>query len=494
MLNEKQHTLWQQLQSTLSHEQRIWFAGYVQGLVQGGATTGVTAGAGATAAAAPQKLHIYFATETGNAKMVAQQLAKDAKTHGWNAQTAPVKKVKFTELAKTEDPVIFISSTHGEGDPPETAVSFFEDMKKSTVSLKGVKYAVLGLGDTSYKEFCKAARDIDEHLTRMGAEAFHPRKELDVDYASHVPGWVQAVVAALPSHAPAASTTPVAVVAEPVLPSEGYSRLKPITGRVAEIINLNDRGSKKETYHIEIEYDAPLVYEAGDAAGIILPHYQDGIDHLTPRLYSIASAPSAHGNSIHLTVALAWHLAPAGEKEFGVSSGYLSKLKEGDEIQFYIHRNHMFRLPEDDRDMIMVGPGTGIAPFRSFVWERVERGASGRNWLFFGEQHAHCDFLYQSEWIDHVETGVIQNIDLAFSRDQEHKVYVQHRMKEKADELYEWLEGGAHVYICGNKDPMSYDVENTLKEIIAAKRGDMDAAEQYLEQLQDENRYVKDVY
>ena len=142
----------------------------------------------------------------------------------------------------------------------------------------------------------------------------------------------------------------------------------------------------------------------------------------------------------------------------------------------------------------MIGPGTGIAPFRSFVWERASRGASGRNWLFFGEQHQHCDFLYQAEWIDFVETGVLHKIDLAFSRDQEAKVYVQHRLKEKADELLEWIAGGAAIYVCGAKDPMSKDVEQALLEILTKNKGSPEAALEFLDQLLDDNRYVKDVY
>ena len=135
-----------------------------------------------------------------------------------------------------------------------------------------------------------------------------------------------------------------------------------------------------------------------------------------------------------------------------------------------------------------------LPPFRSFVWERASRGASGRNWLFFGEQHQHCDFLYQAEWIDFVETGVLHKIDLAFSRDQEAKIYVQHRLKEKADELLEWIAGGAAIYVCGAKDPMSKDVEQALLEILTKNKGSPEAAQEFLDQLLDDNRYVKDVY
>lgn len=484
MLNEQQTTLWNQLKSTLTKDQRIWFAGYVQGMTQGDVHA---------EPAASKKLRVFFATETGNSKTVAMFVAKQAKELGWNATPQPVKKVKKVEELQGDEPIIFVTATHGEGDPPETALAFFEMLKRSDVSLKGVQYAVLGLGDKSYPEFNKAARDLDAYMEKLGAKSIHARGELDVDFASHYPAWVKDALSALPSATPAALAS-VSVADVPLPTGKGYSRLEPVTGRVTEIVNLNDRGSAKETYHIEIEYDEPLVYAPGDAAGIILPHFEDGVDHLTPRLYSIASSPSVHGNSVHLTVALAWHKNADGSIGFGLASRYLADLKKGNEVKFFIQRNSLFKLPEDDRDIIMIGPGTGIAPFRGFVWERTERGASGRNWLFFGEQHQHCDFLYQSEWIDHVETEALHNIDLAFSRDQEHKVYVQHRLKERADELMEWIDNGAAIYVCGSKDPMSKDVENALLDILSSRKGGYEAAQDFLDQMHDDNRYVKDVY
>jgi sulfite reductase alpha subunit-like flavoprotein len=483
MLTEQQKTLWAQLWPTFSRDQAVWFAGYVQGLVQPDDMAAIST--------AQQKLRVFFATETGNSKMVAQQLAKQAKNHGWNASPQSLKKLKKIEELQGSEPVIFITATHGEGDPPEPALVFFELLRQSGVSLQGVRYAVLGLGDSSYPEYNKAARDLDTYMEKLGAERIYERGELDVNFASHYPQWIAGVLSALPSAQPASEP---AFVGIPASTSKGYSRLEPLTGYVTEIVNLNDKGSAKQTYHIEIEYDEPLTYAPGDAAGIILPHFAEGVDHLTPRLYSIASSPSAHGRNIHLTVALAWYQSESGEIIFGLCSRYLADLKVGDEVKFFIQRNNLFKLPEDDRDIIMIGPGTGIAPFRSFVWERAARGANGRNWLFFGEQHQYCDFLYQAEWIDFVETGVVHEIDLAFSRDQAHKVYVQHCLQEKAEKLFEWVDGGAAIYVCGAKEPMSKDVERTLLEILAAKKGGHETAQDYLDQLHDDNRYIKDVY
>ncbi len=176
-------------------------------------------------------------------------------------------------------------------------------------------------------------------------------------------------------------------------------------------------------------------------------------------------------------------------------SGLLSGFTEGDEVEFYIQEARHFRLPEPDRDIVMIGPGTGIAPFRSFLWERDATGAEGRNWLFFGDRTFVSDFLYQSEIIDFIKTGTLTQLDVAFSRDTAQKIYVQHRLEEKSAEIFEWLENGASLYICGAKNPMCKDVEHTLKEIIQkhGKRSQQEA-EEYLEILELNGRYAKDVY
>lgn len=218
------------------------------------------------------------------------------------------------------------------------------------------------------------------------------------------------------------------------------------------------------------------------------------LEPLAPRLYSIASSGTAHNGELHLTVARSSYIKD-GTKRYGLASNYLSQLKEDTSIRFYIQKNNLFRLPADDKDIIMIGPGTGVAPFRAFVAERDARGAEGRNWLFFGDQHFKTDFLYQTEWQNYLETGVLTRLDVAFSRDSEQKVYVQHKMLKHANELFNWLEAGAYFYVCGSKDPMSVDVEKALIEIIASqsKKGD-DFALEYLNAMKEEGRYLKDVY
>ena len=215
---------------------------------------------------------------------------------------------------------------------------------------------------------------------------------------------------------------------------------------------------------------------------------------IAPRLYSIASSPGAHDSEIHLTVGLNIFTVE-GNQHYGLGSGYLCEMNEGTEIEYYIHKNSSFRLPDEDKDIIMIGPGTGIAPFRSFIAERDAAGHSGKNWLFFGEQTFAYDFYYQTEIQEWISTGTLTKFNGAFSRDQKNKIYVQHRLKENAEELMEWIDSGAIIYICGQKDPMSKDVENTLIEIIAQYRDiSMEKASEFLDDMIAENRYLKDVY
>ena len=481
MLSNEQQQLLDQLTAQLSAEQKLWVSGYLSGA------------AGGVSAAMPTSnvaIGIFYATETGNTKAVAQQLEKAAKARGIKTKLTALNRMKPADLEKIKTPAIFLSSTHGEGDPPDLAVKFFDACKEaSPLKLDKLEYAMLGLGDASYEIFCGAAVTLEGVLTDGGAKAFCETKLLDVDYDTHTPAWVEEVLGAIPGVDAIASAAPT-IAAKAPTQSEGFSRLSTLKGTIQESIILNDTGSNKETYHIEIAFEDTLPYQPGDAAGIIVPQ-PDGEEPITPRLYSIASSVLAHEGEVHLTVALAKHVNADGSKGFGITSGYLSQLKEGDEVEFYIQRNQRFKLPADDKDIIMVGPGTGIAPFRAFIEERIERGATGRSWLFFGDQHQHLDFLYQTEWQDWLESGDLTKLDLAFSRDQEAKVYVQHRMQEHAEELMDWLDGGASFFVCGAKEPMSEDVEKTLLEIAGTRHAN---AEDWLMDLAEADRYVKDVY
>jgi sulfite reductase (NADPH) flavoprotein alpha-component len=222
----------------------------------------------------------------------------------------------------------------------------------------------------------------------------------------------------------------------------------------------------------------------------------DALRPLTPRLYSIASSQLEVEDEVHLTVAHIDYEA-FGFQHQGGASGYLcSRLEEGGEIRVYAENNDNFRLPsEANTSVIMVGPGTGIAPFRAFMQEREAKGDSGKNWLFFGNPNFTQDFLYQTEWQAHLKSGLLSKISLAFSRDQANKIYVQDRMLESGKELFEWLEAGAHFYVCGDAMRMAKDVEAALLAIIE-KHGAKSAqeAKQYLLELRKSKRYQKDVY
>ncbi len=224
--------------------------------------------------------------------------------------------------------------------------------------------------------------------------------------------------------------------------------------------------------------------------------FVDALRKITPRLYSIASAQSEVEEEVHLTVGVVTYEAN-GKVRTGGASGFLShRLSEGQKVRIFVEHNDNFRLPQsDDTPVIMIGPGTGVAPFRAFMQERDARDASGDNWMFFGDQTFTQDFLYQVEWQNYLKSGLLTRMDVAFSRDQAEKVYVQDRLKEHASDVFAWLERGAHLYICGDANRMAKDVHDTLVEIIQ-QHGNLsaDAAEDYLKSLRSNKRYQKDVY
>ena len=217
---------------------------------------------------------------------------------------------------------------------------------------------------------------------------------------------------------------------------------------------------------------------------------------LVPRLYSIASAQDAVGDEVHVTVAVVDY-ENDGQRRLGAASGHLAGLT-GDEatVRVFIEQNERFRLPTDpSRDVIMIGPGTGVAPYRGFLQQRESQGATGRNWLVFGARHFGSEFLYQVEWQDALRKGLLHRMDVAFSRDSTPRAYVQDRLREAGKDLFAWLEGGAHLYVCGDAEHMAPDVHEALVDIIAAHGGlERDAAESYLRRLADDRRYLRDVY
>ncbi|MFW6353169.1 MAG: diflavin oxidoreductase, partial [Verrucomicrobiota bacterium] len=217
---------------------------------------------------------------------------------------------------------------------------------------------------------------------------------------------------------------------------------------------------------------------------------------LPPRLYSIASSIQAHPNEVHLTIAAVRYNAHEKVRKGVCSTYFADRIDVGENVPVYLHHNKNFKLPADpNTPIIMVGPGTGIAPFRAFVEERVETGAKGKSWLFFGDWTFQNDFLYQTEWQKYLKTGGLSRMDVAFSRDTDQKVYVQHRMREKSKELYAWLEEGAHFYVCGDASRMAKDVHQALIDCVAEHGGmSPEDAEAYVKDLQKSKRYQRDVY
>lgn len=556
--------------STLTHEETIWVNGYLSGMLSNGKAVPQMQTQAAETKPVTNKITIAYGTETGNSKKLAGEFAAKAKKSGINAKVVSLDQYRLNDLPK-EDYFLSIVSTHGEGEPPAAARKFYDHIHTNGFKLEKLKYGVLALGDSSYPLFCTAGEEVDMQLEKLGGKRIIPLQKCDVDYESEANGWFTEVLSQLSTSAPAANGQ---VVASPVVIKKTTGK-KIYNGTVLTNINLNDRGSNKETYHIEISADN-IEYSPGDSLGVIpenplrivepiaallnidrqktftfrheevtafellqkklnifyLPErvvskyaalvgqdipstkialwdllkiypLKDNnqfdelieiLEPIAPRLYSVSSSPEAHNGEIHITVARdKFHVND--EWKCGLCSDYLSQLKVDNDIEFYIHKNNLFRLPADEKDIIMIGPGTGIAPFRSFLAQRDATGATGRNWLFFGEQHFVTDFLYQTELQNWKETGTLTRLNAAFSRDQKEKVYVQHKMLQHGEELYAWMNNGASIYVCGAKEPMSADVEDTLMQIVE-KFGNktIEEAVQFVEQLKEDGRYLKDVY
>lgn len=547
-----------------TREELIWMNGYLSGIV----STQAEPAKPATLKPSVGKITIAYGTETGHSKKLAADFAARAKQQGINAKLVSLDQYRPTDLSK-EEYFFTILSTHGEGEPPAAAKKFYDHIHQNGFKLEKLKYGVLALGDTAYPLFCKAGEDVDVQLNKLGGERIVSLQKCDTDYQEEANDWFNEVLQTLTSTKGSNGHAPAQVVAKKTSGKTKY------TGKLLGNINLNDRGSGKQTHHIEIAAEA-VAYLPGDSLGLVpenplhlteaalslagisgdamisyrnetdtlfnllkkklnivhlperviqqyallvqqdIPSTRMGLHDLlkiypfndatkfeevikilepiAPRLYSISSSPEAHEGEIHLTVARDTFCVN-DETRYGLCSDHLCNLPAEANIEFYIHRNDQFRLPDDDKDIIMIGPGTGIAPFRSFLAHRDATGAGGRNWVFFGDRRFTTDFLYQTEMQNWLQTGLLTNLNVAFSRDQKEKIYVQHKMLQHGAELFDWLNAGAYVYVCGAKAPMSIDVESTLLNIIQ-QYGNLSAAqaEEYLNAMKEDGRYLKDVY
>ena len=551
MLAENKLTVLKDLVKQYSRDEIIWTSGYLAGIL---AQTEIvpTLEIPKTIEVKPT---IVYGTETGNSKKLASQLQALLKKNKIQSKVVDAFQYPIEKLEK-ETFLIVIMSTQGEGDPPQNAIKFFDNLSNSSVNLSKTQFAVLGLGDSSYPLFCRAGEAIDEQLKRLGAQPVVAFQKADVDYVQTAELWFNELLAAI-------QHSGKTVIPQKKNIESTATAKKTYTGIISHKVVLNDMESNKTTYHIEIATEEELSYEPGDAIGFYPKNNKDEIAEIilffdensekerlfdknirglsmksldafsklfgieiteekadlldvlkkytkpevvsfdevlallhpiAPRLYSISSALEAHEGEVHVTVNLNVFQVD-GIMKTGLCSQFLADLEKDTEIEFYIHKNQNFKLPEEDKDIILIGPGTGIAPFRSFLAHRDATGAEGKNWLFFGEQHFVSDFYYQTEIQEWLSTSVLTKLDTAFSRDQKAKIYVQDRIRQKASEFNEWLENGASIYICGQKNPMSNDVEQTIIEVISTERNiSIEEAKQVLDDLETTGKYQKDVY
>lgn len=596
--SQEQSELLNRLLSTLTEPQKMWLSGYLAGAA--GTVLPQVSESGLVsqqAGSAPSKeVTVLFGSQTGNAQGLAESVTAKLKERGFQVTLAPMNEFKANSIKKVQNLLILVS-THGEGDPPDNALSLYEFLHgRRAPQLKDLRFSVLSLGDSSYEFFCKTGKDFDKRLEELGGQRLYPRFDCDLDYDEAAAEWLEGVLNSLSETKAEEAFSPLAPVGAGALTEQSvYSRTNPFKAEILENINLNGRGSNKETRHLELSLEGSnLEFEPGDSLGIypendpelvdqiiqkmnwnsdetitvnkqgetrslresLISYYEitvltkpllqkaaeltsddqlqqllspgkeeelrayiEGRDLLDlvqdfkfeevpvstfvsilrkmpARLYSISSSLRANPDEVHLTIGTVRYDAHGRSRKGVCSIQCADRIQPGDYLPVYIQRNQNFKLPANpDTPIIMIGPGTGAAPFRAFLQEREELAAQGKTWLFFGDQHFVTDFLYQTEWQQWLKKDVLTKMDVAFSRDTEEKVYVQHRMLERSRELYQWLEEGAVVYICGDEKNMAHDVHKTLIRIIEQEGGvSREQAEAYLAEMQQQKRYQRDVY
>lgn len=574
----------------LSTEQLMWVSGYFAGLA-----AGVESPPEADKSESPE-LTILYGSQTGNGRSIATRLESEARSRGLAVKRISMGEFSVSRLKK-ETHLLCIVSTHGEGDPPDSAHSLFRTLhKRRSPRLENLRYSVLALGDSSYEKFCEAGRRLDRRLEELGARRILNRVECDVDFDESSSRWIGEALDEvehlfrLENPSTGATGSAPALRAVEALPR--YDRNHPFAAEVLVNQKITGRGSCSDVRHLELSLEgSELEYEPGDAIGVLptnpaqvvrellealsldpgetvsvagetvavsealARHFEitvssrcfleryaplvrsDEIDHLllpehrsklaeflhqrqvtdivreypskptaaeftaclrhlTPRLYSVASCLEENPEEAHLTVARVSY-ERFGYRHWGSASTFLCDSSEdGNTVPVFVEANPRFHLPPDDTTpILMVGTGTGIAPYRGFLQLRKARGATGPNWLLFGHRHFESDFLYQTEWQRHLADGTLARLDLAFSRDQEEKIYVQNRLIEHGREVYSWLRDGAHFYVCGDASHMAPAVHTALAQIVADNGGlSSEQSEEFLDELLSSGRYHRDVY
>ncbi|EPK4232718.1 NADPH-dependent assimilatory sulfite reductase flavoprotein subunit [Klebsiella pneumoniae] len=587
-LNPEQLARLQAATTDFTPTQLAWVSGYFWGVLN--QQSGTAVAAPAPAAEVPT-ITLISASQTGNARRVAEALRDDLLAAKLNVKLVNAGDYKFKQIA-AEKLLVVVTSTQGEGEPPEEAVALHKFLfSKKAPKLDGTAFAVFGLGDTSYEFFCQSGKDFDNKLAELGAERLLDRVDADVEYQAAAAEWRACVVEALKARAPVAAPAQLATSgAVNDIHTSPYTKEAPLTATLSVNQKITGRNSEKDVRHIEIDLgDSGLRYQPGDALGVwyqndpqlvkelvellwlkgdepvtvegktlplsealqwhfeltvntativenyatltrsesLLPLVGDKaqlqqyaaatpivdmvrfspaqldaealiglLRPLTPRLYSIASSQAEVESEVHVTVGVVRYEIEGRARAGGASSFLADRVEEDGEVRVFIEHNDNFRLPANpETPVIMIGPGTGIAPFRAFMQQRAADGAQGKNWLFFGNPHFTEDFLYQVEWQSYVKEGLLTRIDLAWSRDQQQKIYVQDKLREQGAELWRWINDGAHIYVCGDANRMAKDVENTLLEVIAEYGAmDAEAADEFLSELRVERRYQRDVY
>lgn len=587
-LNPEQLARLQAATTDFTPTQLAWVSGYFWGVLnqQSGAAVAVPA-----QAAEVPSITLISASQTGNARRVAEALRDDLLAAKLNVKLVNAGDYKFKQIA-AEKLLVVVTSTQGEGEPPEEAVALHKFLfSKKAPKLDGTAFAVFGLGDTSYEFFCQSGKDFDSKLAELGAERLLDRVDADVEYQTAAAEWRARVVEVLKARAPVAAPAQLATSgAVNDIHTSPYTKEAPLSATLSVNQKITGRDSEKDVRHIEIDLgDSGLRYQPGDALGVwyqndpqlvkelvellwlkgdepvtvdgktlplaealewhfeltvntativenyatltrsesLLPLVGDKaqlqqyaaatpivdmvrfspaqldaealiglLRPLTPRLYSIASSQAEVESEVHVTVGVVRYEIEGRARAGGASSFLADRVEEDGEVRVFIEHNDNFRLPANpETPVIMIGPGTGIAPFRAFMQQRAAGGAQGKNWLFFGNPHFTEDFLYQVEWQSYVKEGLLTRIDLAWSRDQQQKVYVQDKLREQGAELWRWINDGAHIYVCGDANRMAKDVEHTLLEVIAEYGAmDAEAADEFLSELRVERRYQRDVY
>jgi sulfite reductase (NADPH) flavoprotein alpha-component len=598
--NEEQAAQLNQLVQSLTPEQRLWLSGYLAANQQASTTSDntqqiqqVPEAAPSAEAVKPRDITVLYGSETGNAQSLAELLDQRLTENGYTVTLSSMDAFKTKDLKKVED-LFIVSATHGEGDPPDNAITFHEFLhSRKAPKLEGVRYSVLALGDESYEFFCQTGKDFDARLAELGGERLTDRVDCDLDFDEPAENWMQNVLEALSgpndNRATVAETTETVQSAK----EKKYSKSNPYEAEVLENINLTGRGSNKEVRHVELLLDnygegfepgdclaiipendpvivtqlisllgwdpeltveidnkgntaslteaftehfeitkltIPLVkklaelvddeslnaklaedgwvqtyvegrdlidfFKAYNASNIQPSDLLEALRKLPAREYSIASSYKANPDEVHITVGAVRYNAHDRDREGVCSIQLAERVQPGDTVKMYLKKNPNFKFPfEEDKKVIMIGPGTGVAPFRSYLEEREELDLKGNTWLFFGEQHFTTDFLYQTDWQTWLNDGILSKLDVAFSRDTDEKVYVQHRIEENSELFFQWLEEGAAIYVCGDEKYMAKDVNEAILRVIA-KEGNMSEAdaEAYLNQMKTEKRYQRDIY